>query len=38
MIGNASLQAKLELGLVEMGLDIGIDKQEKLIAYFNAHS
>lgn len=33
MIGNASLQAKLELGLVEMGLDIGIDKQEKLIAY-----
>ena len=33
MISNASLQAKLELGLVEMGLDIGIDKQEKLIAY-----
>ena len=33
MISNASLQAKLELGLVEMGLDIDIAKQEKLIAY-----
>lgn len=33
MIINASLQAKLALGLTEMGLEVSIEKQSKLIAY-----